>query len=112
MNDITIVATFPLLRELNLYTFDSIEMSNIVKHIFSLSEKLPIYSDNSGTNVKGYLSKGEWLGVLSMYQSRLKVITSKIDGWVNADECTSVDQKMNRLTARVDEDQIRYYLPI
>ena len=87
-------------------------MSNIVKHIISLKEKLPVYAENSGTKVKGYISKGEWLGVIAKYQSRLKVISSKLDGWVNPEDCASFDQKMDLLTSRLDEHHIRYYVSV
>jgi len=39
-------------------------MNRIKKHLFSAEDNVPIYVDKSTKKPIGYLSEGEWLGVI------------------------------------------------
>lgn len=62
-------------------------MNRIKKHLFSAEDNIPIYSDESTKKVLGYLSEGEWLGVIDESETLFFVASSKYVGYVNINDC-------------------------
>jgi len=62
-------------------------MNKIKKHLFSAEDNVPVYSDIDTKNIQGYLSEGEWLGVIEESQLSYFVASSKYVGYVLISDC-------------------------
>ena len=85
-------------------------MGNIIRHIFSKKEKVPVYKTSKGREIIGYLSLGEWMGLIKELQSKAQVVSAKIDGWVNKSDFVENVKQITDLTLRYNNGEIRYYL--
>jgi len=62
-------------------------MNKIKKHLFSAEDNVLVYSDKESKQVIGYLSEGEWLGVIEENELTYLVASSKYVGYVLISDC-------------------------
>lgn len=62
-------------------------MNRIKKHLFSAEDNVPVYADQENKKVLGYLSEGEWLGVIEETETLFFIASSKHVGYVNIADC-------------------------
>ncbi len=62
-------------------------MNKIKKHLFSAEDNVPVYSDIENTKILGYLSEGEWLGVIEETELSYFIASSKHVGYVAISDC-------------------------
>lgn len=62
-------------------------MNKIKKHLFSAEDNVPVYADSETNKVVGYLSKGEWLGVIDETELTYFIASSNHVGYVLISDC-------------------------
>lgn len=83
--------------------------TKITRHIYSAVDRLPILKDsNKIDSVGGFLTKGEWMGILQEQAEYIHVITARFDGWVEKKLCIS--STGSALGINVKDDKYRYQI--
>lgn len=62
-------------------------MNKIKKHLFIAEDNVAIYADKDAKKPIGYLSEGEWLGVIEETDDLYFVATSRHIGYVHICDC-------------------------
>lgn len=62
-------------------------MNKIKKHLFSAEDNVPIYASTEAKKPIGYLSEGEWLGVIEETETLYFVASSRHIGYVHISDC-------------------------
>jgi hypothetical protein len=84
-------------------------MPQITQHMVTSREQTPVFARDDLIEVKANLPKGNWLGILERKLGKLRVISSKGEGWIKSDDAI----KANAYDLRVIRDlagQINYCL--
>lgn len=66
-------------------------MSNVKKHLFGNQAKVPIFKAKSSDEIIGYVTKGQWMGMLNEGKERFLIISTNVIGWVPKQLCDARD---------------------
>lgn len=66
-------------------------MNRIKKHLYSIDDGIPVYADLSKKNIVGYLSEGEWVGVIEEENDYYFAVSSNQLGYIHVNDCTVYD---------------------
>ena len=83
-------------------------MAKIIKHLFSRTNNMAVYSDLSCKNLVGYLNAGEWMGMVGEIGDVYHVITTKCSGFVRKPLCLPHENSVNGLCIEVNANELRY----
>jgi len=62
-------------------------MNKIKKHLFTAEDNVVVYADKGTKQAIGYLSEGEWLGIIEENELTYLVASSKHVGYVLISDC-------------------------
>ena len=62
-------------------------MTTVRMHLLSNKDNIPIYKDKTFKVVLGYLSKGEWMGLVDEDDRFFCVVCTNCIGWVRREDC-------------------------
>lgn len=85
-----------------------VKMSRIRKHMFATEEKTPIYVGHRFQKVKAYLPKGSWMGVLETHRDGCKIISSRVDGWIQNCCCKKLPTYQRGFHIQYHDSGIQY----
>ena len=85
-------------------------MGNIIRHIFSKKERIPVYKTAKGKEIIGYLSLGDWMGMIKDLQTKAQIVSAKIDGWVNKSDIVENIKQITDFNICYNNGEIRYFL--
>jgi hypothetical protein len=66
-------------------------MATIKKHLISSKDITPVYALENLTEICMNLTKGNWLGVLERKMDRLRILTTKGEGWIRTEDVAEIN---------------------
>lgn len=66
-------------------------MATIKKHLISSKDMTPVYALENLTQICMRLSKGNWLGVIERKIDRLRILTTKGEGWIRSEDAQEIN---------------------
>jgi hypothetical protein len=66
-------------------------MATIKKHLISSKDMTPVYALENLTQLCMNLSKGNWLGVIERKMDRLRILTTKGEGWIRSEDVEEIN---------------------